>query len=327
MKAGRRKFFQRIVAMACTAAMMVSGMLLGTKPEQVKAEGTAKMWLVGDSTVCSFSDAYYYPRYGYGTQIGNYLDSSYSVQNLALSGRSSRSYLPEENYTTLKNGISAGDVLVIGFGHNDEKAEASRYTNPNGDYKTAGSFANILYENYIKVAQDAGAEVILCTPIVRRTTSETFSDSQLHVTTTTTVGGVTYEGGDYAQAIRDLGAALNIPVVDLTNLTKELYLSLGASETLYLHAWTSNKEASVDNTHLNIYGAKKVAYILANAIKSTDTAVASHIVLGTEPTKAADLVSNPSYVPPTYNNNLSQSSLWEDYKIFKGAVLGNIGGD
>jgi len=28
------------------------------------------LYLVGDSTVAAFNDPYYYPRYGYGTQIG-----------------------------------------------------------------------------------------------------------------------------------------------------------------------------------------------------------------------------------------------------------------
>jgi hypothetical protein len=68
-----------------------------------------------------------------------------------------------------------------------------------------------------------------------------------------------------------------------------MYLELGAAETLYLHAWTSKSENSVDNTHLNIYGAKKVAYLFAKAVQDTTAELASHIVLGTEPTKAADL--------------------------------------
>ena len=51
-----------------------------------------------------------------------------------------------------------------------------------GVHKTAGSFANSLYENYIKPAQAAGTTVVLCTPIVRRTADGNWSDSQLHVT-------------------------------------------------------------------------------------------------------------------------------------------------
>ena len=69
------------------------------------------------------------------------------------------------NYTTLLKGTdtvpalgdAAGDkFLLIGFGHNDEKTEPARYTNPNGDYKTEGSFANSLYVNYIQPALERG---------------------------------------------------------------------------------------------------------------------------------------------------------------------------
>ena len=87
------------------------------------------IYLVGDSTVCAFEDPYYYPRYGYGTQLGGYLDEKATVVNLALSGRSSKSFITEDNYKTLKDSLKAGDYLIIGFGHNDEKSDdAARFT-------------------------------------------------------------------------------------------------------------------------------------------------------------------------------------------------------
>ena len=63
-----------------------------------------KLFVVGDSTLSGFNDeSYYYPRYGYGTQLNNYLDLE--VINLALSGRSSKSFLLEDNYKILKDSI------------------------------------------------------------------------------------------------------------------------------------------------------------------------------------------------------------------------------
>src|SRR5699024_2494310 len=128
------------------------------------------IWIVGDSTVSAFDDEYYYPRYGWGTKIEDYLDGTFDVQNIALSGRSSRSYTADIEYQMLLDGMKDGDFLLIGFGHNDEKQDPERYTNPNGTYLESGSFANSLYENYIKPAQDAGTKVILSTTIVRRPT-------------------------------------------------------------------------------------------------------------------------------------------------------------
>lgn len=322
-----KRLRKQILALLGAAAMLVTS-FAGSQTALAAQEGETgghTMWIVGDSTVSPFTDTYYYPRYGYGTQIGNYLDSSYTVQNLAESGRSSKSYLTDSSakYAQLTAGIKEGDVLVIGFGHNDEKDDdATRFTDPNGDYKTEGSFAKSLYDNFVKVALDAGAEVILCTPIVRRNGSEnTLTNANKHVTAK----------GDYAQAIRKLGADVNVTVVDLTKLTTELYESIGAEKTLYMHAWTSNKESSVDNTHLNIYGAKKIAYMLATEIAATDTKVAAHISLKEgEPSQESDLVSNPDYVEKPYDSNLEDSKLFEDYVIgnvhFKGTAFGDLGG-
>ncbi len=288
------------------------------------AEEKHTVWVVGDSTVCEFDDKYYYPRYGWGTQLHKYFDETLVVNNLALSGRSSLSFTKENNYKTLMDGIKSGDFLLVGFGHNDEKAEADRYTNPNGDYKTAGSFANSLYENYIKPATQKGATVILCTPIVRRTdkTGE-WTNNQLHITSTSG----SYEGGDYAKAIKDLGTDLNIPVIDLTSLTKALYDEIGAAESLYLHAWTSSKEGSVDNTHTNIWGATYNAYFITQGIKTLGVeGMAEHIKASSAPTKAATLVVNPDYEEVEYEGNAGKSELWSDVDIWKGTVFGDVGG-
>ena len=80
-----------------------------------------RLFVIGDSTVCLFNDStYFYPRYGYGTQLEKYLND-FEVINLALSGRSSKSFKLEENYQILINSLQEGDYLLIGFGHNDEK--------------------------------------------------------------------------------------------------------------------------------------------------------------------------------------------------------------
>ncbi|MFQ7394475.1 MAG: hypothetical protein ACLRMX_04630 [Lachnospira eligens] len=52
----------------------------------------------------------------------------------------------------------------------------------------------------------------------------------------------------------------------MTSLTKKLYDSLGAAETVNLHAWTSSKPESVDNTHTNIWGGTYNAYLVTKTI-------------------------------------------------------------
>lgn len=325
----KRKIMRPVLAVIIATATVfcIGNPILSTKAFAASGESevaTPTIWIVGDSTVSSFTDNYYYPRYGWGTQIGNYLDGSFTIQNLALSGRSSKSYTSDPEYQTLLSGMKSGDYLLVGFGHNDEKAEVERYTNPNGTYLEEGSFANSLYKNYIKKAQEVGCKVILCTPIVRRTDTGVWSNSNLHITSTSGE----FEGGDYPQAIRNLGAAVNVPVVDMTSLTKALYDQLGSDETLYLHAWTASKSSSVDNTHTNIWGAKYNAYLITKTIKELGiSGISEHVIEATPPTKLNTLVANPNYKESTYSNELSQSTLWSDYGIWKGTVFGNMGGD
>ena len=325
MKKRNRKRISCLLSALLLLVMSIGWSVMAMADDAVNKDSSKPtVWIIGDSTVSSFADNYYYPRYGWGTQIDKYLDGTYEVKNIALSGRSSKSYVNDKEYNELTSGMKQGDYLLIGFGHNDEKAEADRYTDPNGDYKTAGSFANSLYENYIKPAQAAGTTVILCTPIVRRTATTEWSDSNLHITK----DSGDFKGGDYAQSIRNLGKELNIPVVDMTKMTKELYDTLGPDETVNLHAWTSSKATSVDNTHTNIYGGTYNAYLVTKTIKELGVAgISEHITAKEAPVKADVLKSNPDYKEAEYSGELKQSELWKDAGVFKGSIFGDIGGD
>ncbi len=325
MKKRNRKRISCLLSALLLLVMSIGWSVMAMADDAVNKDSSKPtVWIIGDSTVSSFADNYYYPRYGWGTQIDKYLDGTYEVKNIALSGRSSKSYVNDKEYNELTSGMKQGDYLLIGFGHNDEKAEADRYTDPNGDYKTAGSFANSLYENYIKPAQAAGTTVILCTPIVRRTATTEWSDSNLHITK----DSGDFKGGDYAQSIRNLGKELNIPVVDMTKMTKELYDTLGPDETVNLHAWTSSKATSVDNTHTNIYGGTYNAYLVTKTIKELGVAgISEHITAKEAPVKADILKSNPDYKEAEYSGELKQSELWKDAGVFKGSIFGDIGGD
>ncbi len=264
-------------------------------PVELKA---ATLFVVGDSTLASFSDPYYYPRYGYGTQLANYFDTKLTVNNLALSGRSSKNFKAEENYQKLLSEIKEGDYLLIGFGHNDEKSDdAQRFTDASKPLSDSSSFQYSLYENYVKVALDKGATPILCTPVVRADSSDNYDAASGHVT----------ENGDYAQAIVDLGAAKNVTVINLRDLTKAKYTALGFNEAIYYHAMTAGmldtdgttvvpNVKSVDKTHLNIYGAKYVAYLVASELAKTSNTLGNYVLDGiVEPTKDKDLVANADY--------------------------------
>lgn len=287
------------------------------------------VYLVGDSTVCSFSDKYYLPRYGYGTQLQAYLTDKVTVHNLAMSGRSSKSFLAENNYQILKDSLQPGDYLIIGFGHNDEKSDdAARFTDASKDYRDPASFGYYLYEYYIKLALDAGATPILCTPIVRAAADNDYTGSEAHITAT----------GDYRQAIIDLGKAVDVAVIDLTGITKAQYESLGFDVAARYHATIAGQYgddgvtivanmATVDKTHLNIYGAKYVAYQLACQLKNVESIYGYVREELTEPTEA-DLIPNPNYVVTDYAApDLDNYSPADQYKTLTNGWFGTAFGD
>lgn len=289
-----------------------------------KIKGT-RLFVVGDSTFSSFNDGYYYPRYGIGTKLQDYLnEKKITVVNLAMSGRSSKSFLTEANYKTLSENIKKGDYLIIGFGHNDEKTEEARYTNANGSKEEKGSFKNSLYENYVKLALDKKATPILCTPIVRRAPGKAYEGQYVHITKSTSE----FPGGDYPQAIRDLAAETGTILVDNTAYTKELYEKTGDDGTVKFHAWLGHKPGSVDNTHLNTYGASVMAYHVVGEIAKANKKFANLVKKDiTAPTEEL-LVSNPSYKIPVYSpfEPSDKSSVFQTTEPWYGTVFGDMGG-
>ncbi len=284
--------------------------------------GDTTIYVVGDSTACHYADTadagLYIKRTGYGDKLGDYINAN--IVNLALSGRSSKSYTTDPEYQTLMNSVKAGDFVLIGFGHNDEKAgEADRYTAPGGTKEDEGTFKNSLYVNYILPLQEKGATPIIVTPIVRRTTGS-WSDNQLHIA----------NGGDYRLSGIELAEELGLVSIDATTLTKELYDTLTPEGSKLLHSWGTSKDTSIDNTHLNSYGASYVAYLIANALKDTDSELAAYVksdITAPETPTLEELV-NPDYVEPDGSDPEDLTSqLWKTTSPWYGSAFGNLGGE
>ncbi len=304
----------------------------GTPEQDTSVTFTGKIYLVGDSTVCAFNDNYYIPRYGYGTQLYNYINCEQNqIVNLAMSGRSSKSFLTEANYSTLTSSISAGDYLIIGFGHNDEKSdEPARFTDPAGAYDQpttakGDSFQYILNEKYVKVAKEKGATPILCTPIVRYDEKGEYTGSKVHNTS----------DGDYAAAIKTLGAATNTTVVDLTEMTKAEYKKDNDSAKKF-HAHTTYKLDGAekvpngrDDTHINKYGAKMVAYKFAQTILSSDCSLKLNIRTNlTAPTEADYLAAvNEEFSKPDFESfDPSNTTATKLNGNWFATIMGDVGG-
>ena len=116
----------------------------------------AAIYIIGDSTVEDNKP----PFRGWGWALPKYVKEGVEVRNHALSGCSTRSFRAEGLWDPVEKGLSAGDLLLIQFGHNDEKDD-ERHTDPDTTYP----------ENlwrYCEAALERGAYPVLLTPVSRR---------------------------------------------------------------------------------------------------------------------------------------------------------------
>ena len=302
------------------------------------------VYMVGDSTMCEYpSNTEYYPKYGYGTQMANYFETEYvTIKNLALSGRSSYSFLSEGNYSTLKNNIQEGDYLIIGWGHNDEKYGTDTFRK--ADYESIDlaladedSFQYCLYNSYVKLALDKGAFPIIASPIVRLDSNNDYSKNSGHYYTDKS--GVFC--GDYRKASEDVAKKYNVPFVDLTTLTKNEYQTLTYDVAKKYHRVSKGTDesqgadpswADIDTTHINIYGANYVAYEFANELKNTSSTLKYYVKENiTKPTDSI-LVKNSdykwtAYASPDLANYSPSSSFVTTSEGWYGTAFGNMGGN
>lgn len=224
----------------------------------------SRVFWAGDSTV---KQNYYmsFPQTGIGQAFPLYLQKKIKVENYAENGRSTKSFIDEKRLEYIDRDISTGDFLFIQFGHNDEKPDEARYTEPYGSYQE-----NL--KKMIDVARKHGAYPLLITPLYRRLFNE---DGKTLIENTHL---------NYPQAMIDLGKELDVPVVDLCKLSKAKIEEAGQELTKewFIHVpagkYPNFPEGKEDNTHLKYEGAYIFAGIIAEEIRKIGGVYASILV-------------------------------------------------
>lgn len=269
MKKKGKKIVSLLCAMILAAGTGSAGLV------QAQAETfteSKKIWIIGDSIASDHDDnskENQVPITGWGNVLQKFVPDDVTIVNKARSGRSSKSYSVEPVYKEVMKGISAGDYVIVQFGHNDEKEEP-RYTDPTGDSGTEGSFKWYLKNYYIEPCLAKGARAILASNVVRREFNE---DGTLAVQS--------HEA--YAKAMKELAEEYHtqgkeVYFIDTFELTKELYTKLGDEGTKKLHAYTGlGDTAQIDNTHYSPYGAVYMADMIAKQLKELELACCQDI--------------------------------------------------
>jgi len=225
--------------------------------------------LAGDSTVAPYV-ATAYPMSGWGAHLGAALTARCTraegtgaadrtavpihVIDLAKNGATTHSHRVERLWDGVLAETRVGDVVVIQFGHNDQKHE---HLDAWGGYTTA-------LNRMVEEVRERSGYPVLCTPVARRHYSE---------------GQLLHTHADYPAAVIALAARVGVPLLDLNARTRELIQSLGEEPSRQLFtqlpvgASELYPEGIEDNTHFCVDGAITVAEIVAELLAPVVLAV------------------------------------------------------
>ena len=238
-------------------------------------ERTTTIFMIGDSTMANKDISKGKKERGWGMALQCFFDDNIVIDNHAVNGRSSLSFINEGRWDAVLKKMKPGDYVIIQFGHNDEKPKADRHTDP-------GSTFDYNLAKFVRETREHGGTPILMNCVVRRNfakvapkndddealRNQTFADAPKLVESDSLVD----THGLYRVAPRDVAKRMNVHFVDANKITHDLEQGLGKEASKKLHMWfLPGEEPSVpagkqDNTHYNIYGAHVVAGLLADAL-------------------------------------------------------------
>lgn len=217
----------------------------------VSASAAPHLYLAGDSTMAN--KPLDLPERGWGQSLATFFKDADTVQNHAMNGRSTLSFITEGRWEKIVTALQAGDAVIIQFGHNDEKiADPKRGTDP----KT--TFPENL-RRFIRDVRAKGAAPILATPVARRKFDAAGKLQPTH--------------GDYPDAIRRVATEEKVPLLELEKATSVWLQAEGDEPTKKYFMWIAPgqhpkiPDGRKDDTHFVEAGATKVASLAVAQIR------------------------------------------------------------
>lgn len=249
-----------------------------------------KVHTIGDSTMATYDENTSVTR-GWGQMLQQFFVGDITVNNRAKSGSSSKSFYQESAYwQSVKKQIEPGDYVLIQFAHNDEKNngcdgdELKAYYKSLGDETTAGTTdyrgttASGTYKEYlrkyIEETRSLGATPVLVGPICRKYFTgatirrngrhdlgdkvNVLKDGKLVADYKVSEDDHTF---DYPYQMQQVAKEMDVPYLDLTTATKQLYESYGDAKCTELIF------NGVDGTHTSAMGATLIARLAAQLMQ------------------------------------------------------------
>lgn len=248
------------------------------------ADRTITIFMIGDSTMANKPLEGGNQERGWGHVLGGYFSENIRVENHARNGRSSKSFIDEGLWEVVINKVKPGDYVFIQFGHNDEKADEKRHTDP-------GSTFDANLRRFVKETRAKGGIPVLFNAIVRRNfRNNKNAVAEDDVRKDLSKGSVSQDGevlidthGKYLESPRNVAKELDVPFVDMNKITHDLVQEMGPEASKKLFMWIPEGVCAAcpkgreDNTHLNVYGARTIAGLTVDAIAKEVPALAPFV--------------------------------------------------
>lgn len=232
------------------------------------------IYIIGDSTAADKPQYATSPERGWGMMLRGCFSEDVEISNHAVNGRSSKSFIDEGRWRKVLARLRPGDYVLIQFGHNDEKPQPERHTEP-------GSTFDANLRRFVTETKAKGAHPVLLNAVVRRNfhkaskqndDDEKLRDAKFAGEDIVNSDTLIDTHGAYLVSPRKVAKEEGVPFIDANTITKQIEEKLGPEGSRKLHMWykpgeiPTMPEGRQDNTHYNIYGARVVANAMADAI-------------------------------------------------------------
>ena len=221
-------------------------------------------YIIGDSTVKTGQGNGENDMWGWGSVIDQHFKlSKISIENHAIGGRSSRTFLTDGRWEPILAKMKKGDFLIVQFGHNDDWGindtirargtimgigeEIEEIDNLlTGKHEILHSYGWYL-RKYVKEAKAKGVDVFICSLVPRNNFNEE--------------GKIKRQEEYYPKWANQVAKQESAPFIDLHELSANKYEALGTSKVKEMYFTPK------DNTHTNLAGAKLNAENVMEGIK------------------------------------------------------------
>lgn len=218
------------------------------------ADETVRIFLAGDSTMAAkLPDKR--PETGWGEMLQDgFPVEQVRVENHAMNGRSTRTFLEEGRWAAILAELHAGDYVFIQFGHNDQSTHKPKRYTPPGNYRS-----NLV--RFVNDVRARDATPVLLTPVVRRRFDE---------------AGVFYDThGEYPDLVREAAVETGAVLIDMHANSAAVLREYGPDRSKALFLWLAPDEfpnypeGLEDNTHFSPLGAKVMAGLVLDDLTTS----------------------------------------------------------